>query len=489
VLTDTRVLIVGAGPTGLMTALLLARVGVECTIIEKHSSPMDFPKGRNISARSMEILRTCGLENEVRAHALPISGRIAFHASALNAVDYRRFESSQGCESPCHETICDQRLLESVLMDAVNGLAGIHIHTGLEALSIGDTNSGEMLVRGRSVLTGEPFVVAAQHVIGADGAGSTIRKYVGAKMQGREAKADTLSLLLRCDLGAVIQDRKSLLYHIQGRRYSGTFVAVDNDQNWLLMTDSAALRDVEAEWKTMLDELVGIEAKGSHLLTYRRWRGSVRLADRFRRGKVYLVGDAAHITLPTGGFGLNLALQDAHNLAWKLGALRAVDGAKTIDSYEFERRPVAIDTLAESVRQTRYGRRPVPCVTSHDYRYRARGAHGTESLSLLPHAWLSPDRRVSSRDLVKYGFTFLTWSDGVAGERFREAGRTVGLPVAVQLLKHRGATPKTLEELGLDRSSGLLVRPDCYIVTYVDDVGHLGREDIVSLLIDCLGQI
>ncbi|MEM7412367.1 MAG: FAD-dependent monooxygenase [Myxococcota bacterium] len=356
----TPVLIIGAGPTGLVLSILLSRFGVDSLLVERNPSTCDHPQAHVVNQRSMEIFRALGIDEEIRAAALPLErgGHVRWVRSMsgdefarLSLVPKREALPSLAALSPSPPVSCAQDRIEPRLSALARKGPG-RVEFGSELVSLEPDDDG-VSARVRTA-EGEREVRAAW-VVGCDGAGSTTRRLIGIPMEGPEALAHVVGIYFHADLDALAAERPAILYWTIDTEVPGTFIALDGSQRWVF---HAAWDDqrvslesyTEARCTEILRRAIGRDVP-VEIRSVRPWTMTAQVATRYREGRVLLAGDAAHRFPPTGGFGMNTGVQDAHNLAWKLALVIADQaGAPLIDSYESERKPVGQGNCDWSVR-------------------------------------------------------------------------------------------------------------------------------------------
>ncbi|MEU9076955.1 FAD-dependent monooxygenase [Kitasatospora sp. NPDC048538] len=517
---ETSVLVVGGGPVGLTLSLLLSGHGVPHLLVEAHPGTSHHPKARGVSARSMEILRRLGLEQAVREAGLPASHVFFYRGRTLVDPDFVRTglvgAPDGGAErTPAPGLICPQDALEALLLRRARELApdGIRFGTRLvsftESTASTDSAEGDGGTQGVLALledrtTGERHTVRADWLVGCDGAASTVRAGAGIALEGPTGLGHFLSIRFEAPLGAVVADRASASYFLTepGR---GGFLAVDNDRHWIYQhpydpahVDVAELRADHPRLAALVREAAGLPDLDVAVRDTQTWRLDARLADAYRRSRVLIAGDAAHVTPPTGGHGMNTGIGDADNLAWKLAAVvHGPAGHALLDTYQAERRPVArqvIDlSLANSRARTSYRIDDELLLTAH-YRSTAVLADGPDADAApdsaapdsaapdrpaldpagehpeggaggrLPHRRLAglPGAAASTLDLVGPGFTLLTSAPGPDWRRQADTAAAAGLPVTLHRLP-AGTLGLPAGTLGLPADGAVLVRPDGHI--------------------------
>jgi 2-polyprenyl-6-methoxyphenol hydroxylase-like FAD-dependent oxidoreductase len=353
--SSTSVLIVGDSLNGLTLAMLLARRDVPCLLVERHPRTSIQYKFRGISPRSMEIYRGAGIEAEIRGRDL-IDDRSAYVGRVKNLGDSE--VSWQGIPwsdttdiSPTTAASCDQDQLEPILRaHAEHGGADVRFNT--EMVSFTPT-AGQVLARIRDRSTRAETTVRAQYLIGADGTQSTVREALGIRRHGPGVLQHWMNVIFEADLPTVIDDRPIRSVFVTD--INGTLVP-RGDGRWLMAVQFVAERGERAEdftpdrCRELIRRAAGRPDLRANIVDARPWEAAAAVADRYREGRVFLIGDSAHVMPPTGGFGGNTGIQDAYNLAWKLEAVvKDVAGSELLDTYDSERRPIADRTVAQAL--------------------------------------------------------------------------------------------------------------------------------------------
>lgn len=352
--------IVGGGVVGLSMAVALARQGVRCTVLERAPEPNHHPRAHVANPRTLEIFRLWGIEDRVRAAALPpeATGNFTW-MTAISGVRLGELRYDHGDEQLAQrhrvtvtpEVSCAQDQIESILHDRLTELTGQGVRYGAKVTDVVDHGA-----RAAVQIEGDPEPVWARYVIAADGAGSATRRRLGVEMDGPEELARFVSIYLHVDLSPWVGERPCVLYWIVSSRVQGLFISMDGRGRYVFHTRLDPTREAFSDYtpqrcRALVREAVGSEDVDPDIRQVGQWIMSGQVARRYRHGRVFLAGDAAHRFPPTGGFGMNTGIQDAHNLAWKLaGVLRGWAPEGLLDSYDLERRPVAEFNCAQSVR-------------------------------------------------------------------------------------------------------------------------------------------
>jgi putative polyketide hydroxylase len=464
-------------------AIGLRHFGVTCAVVERHDSTLDFPRGRGVTLRTMEIFRQWGLEDDVAAAGLPRDKSLfVFAGNSLTATDFTRVGLPPGNDeavSPTRRLICDQQAMEVVLRRAAIDLgADVRFGTVCDRWSVDDDGVvGELTDTSRN----EAAKVRARWMVAADGARSSVRESLGIGRSGPGVVSQSISILFEADLGPRMSDRLSAMYRVADLP-GGTVLSVDNDRRWLLVyahdraVEAAASftddRCVELARTAVRDPAVGVRVVGAKL-----WESTVLVADRYRSGRLLLAGDAAHVVSPVGGLGMNCGIADAHNLAWKLAGVVAGWAAPALlESYEFERRPVAIDTGAASLGPARVpapvhgivlgyryespvivadGSTP-PVVADPVNDYVPTGGPGHRA----PHLWLDASESSSTLDLFGSAFVMLTSAAGNSvADEIRRTTEATSIPLNHHVVDHA----RWPEIYDVSSDGGVLIRPDGHV--------------------------
>jgi 2-polyprenyl-6-methoxyphenol hydroxylase-like FAD-dependent oxidoreductase len=364
-------LVVGAGPVGLTMAAELARHGARCRIIDRLAKPLPYCRAIGVTPRTLEVWDDMGIAREMIDAGLWIEGvRSIIHGRPPNDAiqDYSDLPYST-LGLPQYET---ERLLAGHL-----GRFGIAVERGAGLQSLQQDAKGVMVRLERA--GGGTEEATFRYVIGCDGAHSTVRHALGIAFEGDAMPMTFMlgdvripwnlprGLALRAvrlvenaapDMFIAIPLPEPGRYRVSMLAPSELASNSSSDHGIQSEAQGPELADIQA----VADDLLPGKPRLSDLRWSSTFRISMRLAAHYRRGRIFIAGDAAHIHPPTGGQGMNTGIQDAYNLAWKLALVLAGQASEgLLDSYEAERRPVGADVVARTRAASEdYGREGKP---------------------------------------------------------------------------------------------------------------------------------
>ncbi|MFE5096017.1 FAD-dependent oxidoreductase [Streptomyces sp. NPDC056638] len=506
------VLIVGGSLVGLSTSLFLGRLGIEHLLVEKHRSTSTHPRGRGNNVRTMEVFRTAGAEPGIREAASVLADNHGIlQAGSLTGDDqkwlFKEIDPGGGLArfSPAGWCLCSQNDLEPVLVKLAREQGG-DLRFSTEMQSFAQDGSGvDATLKNRE--TGEHISVRADYLIAADGPRSPIREQLRIDRTGPGDLFHNVSITFRSrQLADVVGDRRFIVCYLTNPAADGALLPVDNEKEWVF----------HAPWQPQLGETLEDftdERCAEHIRTAvgaadidieitgkAPWHAAERVAERYASGRVLLAGDSAHEMSPTGAFGSNTGIQDAHNLAWKLAlVLRGEAGPGLLDTYEAERLPVAQATSARaSARSSEHshpgyaaapgvggGKQGGMLTVALGYRYVRGAVLGADPQqpvvpqgmqlngqpgSRAPHLWVrqTGDRK-STLDLYERTLVLLTDGEDVTWRRAaaRVADRlsvrlqAYGIGPGADLEPENGAD--WAEAHGTTPEGAVLVRPDGFV--------------------------
>ncbi|HUA22872.1 MAG TPA: FAD-dependent oxidoreductase [Steroidobacteraceae bacterium] len=349
------ILIAGAGAAGLTLAIDLARRNVPLRIIDKAEAPFCGSRGKGIQPRTQEVLEDLGVLDKIAGRGGRYPSLRIYGPSGVKDVAMIEARPETPAEPYGQPLMLPQGLTEGILRERLAEL-GVMVEFGSEL--VGFKESGDYVEAEIASRAGGSKVMRVAYLVGADGGSSSVRKRLGIGFPGetlpfRALVADVSVEGLERDVwhtwNADERPRMLALCPLAGTELFQLQAALPLEGD-IDLSDAGLAAMIAA--RTGRDD---IRPRQVH------WRSAfqpgVRLADRYRVGRIFLAGDAAHVHPPTGGQGLNTSIQDAYNLGWKLAGV--LDGAPTslLDTYEQERRPIAAEMLALATRLLRSGER------------------------------------------------------------------------------------------------------------------------------------
>ncbi len=360
---EVPVLVVGAGPCGLMTAILLERLGIATQVIERRDGPQRAPAAHVVNARTFEVCRAAGVDMAAIAAAAkaPEDAGYAYWVTRLGGEVIGRlpFEcqgDDQLAFTPTPLRNLSQSRFEPILIDALADAGGRAPQWSVQWESAEQDESG-IVSRVRDLASGEERLVRSRYLIAADGAGSRVRKAQGIEMVGPDRLQSFVMVQFLAKLRGIPEVPPGVLFFVVDPiAGGGAFVIHDLDREAVFMHPFDPDAESESEYTPARCEAIVRAALASpdlplEVAAISTWTMTAQVAERYREGHVFLVGDAAHRFPPTGGLGLNTGVQDAHNLAWKIAhVLRDEAPASLLDSYDRERRPIAQTNADQSLR-------------------------------------------------------------------------------------------------------------------------------------------
>ena len=503
--TDSDVAIVGGGPVGLALALDLGGRGVRCVVVERHESPQPVPKGQNLTQRTMEHFRWWGIEDEIRsARVMPAgapTGGVTAYGTLLGGYTYDWWQRAK--VRPYYYTDNErlpQYRTEAVLRAAVAALPSVTLRVGWTAEGLEQT-ADSVEVDVRPTMGGPIETISANHLVGCDGSHSIVRLKAGiAEHRADHDKTMALLVFRSPELNRLLaHHRDSSFFKVLHPRFDGYWQflgRVDADEHWFFHApiddaEGAAGDEAQLVYRAVGAEFaVDVEYSGT-------WDLRTATAASYRAGRVFLAGDAAHSHPPYGGFGINLGLEDARNLGWKLAAtIGGWGGERLLDSYDAERRPVFSSTASEFIegfieRDQAFVRAYDPArdrtaferewdrqrissnagVRGFEPNYEGSpivvgGQEGSEPSALGSHSFEAraghhlPPARLSSGATIDTAFgselTLIALGDPTAAEAFGRAARWLHIPLEVVSDSYR-------DERERYRAPLILLRPDHFV--------------------------
>jgi 2-polyprenyl-6-methoxyphenol hydroxylase-like FAD-dependent oxidoreductase len=509
---EVPVLVVGAGPVGLVLATDLAWRGVGALTIDQGDGEVVFPATEAIFVRTMEHLRRLGIADPISHSPFPrdFPRHIVF-VTRISGRQIAKFErdsaasayAKAGVDSPEAAVYCTKKWFDPVIARHLQSQPGAALRYGWRLDSFRQDADG---VRATVAVPAEnrTVEVRARYLAACDGGRSAVRRQLGIEFEGEFAQGHNYSIYFRSrDFLRRQPHGLASQFLVLGGRHRYSVTAVDGSEEWRLSMYVQPDETDSLDPRRCLEEAFGgpLEAE---ILRAQPWAGHRVVARRYRDGRVFLAGDAAHMLWPKGGFGANTGIGDAADLAWKLeAALAGWGGEALIESYERERRPIGLRNVTEAasnraadgelpsgpeleaagpegeaararakeiILRTRWKEFHTPGVQL-GYRYAdspviaydgtpeppdepTRYVPSTWPGCRAPHAWIAPGR--STLDLFGRGFVLLKFPS--AGDTYGleiDAARA-GVPLAVHAIDHPVIA-------ALYEQPMVLVRPDGHV--------------------------
>lgn len=463
-------LVVGGGPAGLVAGITLARYGVGVVLIEKRTDPPTLSRATVISTRVMEILRSWGLEGVVRrggAALEPLGREAVTLASAAGSMFPLGYPTSREAArvSPCGPSWTPQDHTEPLLRALMRRHPSASLRLGVELVNLTMAPEGAR-VRTADVRTGRMHDIEASYVIAADGAHSAVRSALGIPMDGRDDLAEFHLVQFDAPLKEVVGDHLCALNLITHADARGVFVSRGSGDRWGFAREwrqgQPRLVDMpQAQLLELITTAIGAPSVRVRLERTSVFSFAAQIAERYRVGAAFLVGDAAHRMTPRGGTGMNTAIQDAFDLGWKLAwVLRGWAPPTLLDTYERERRPVGVHNVQRSAR-------PDGAKESAD------AALPWDLNGRVAHRWIREgSRRVSTLDLIGEGLTVFA-SDREPRWEAALKSHASAVPVVVHSLDDQ-----TAEAVGITTGGALLLRPDGHPVRRWPNIAAVQDTDL-----------
>jgi 2-polyprenyl-6-methoxyphenol hydroxylase-like FAD-dependent oxidoreductase len=343
----TQVVVVGAGPVGLIGAILLEQQGISTILIDSKSDFDDHPRARLYDSLTLALCRQLGVADEVEATGIGpswteyISTAVSFAGKQIAKIEAPEFYSVSRPISSQMPVMTSQDLLEPILYERATKCLNLEILLSHECTGLEQDDEG-VTVLIRKTDTGEELEVRADYVLGADGVRSIVRRKIDANLEGEVRDAFFRDVLFHADMSRWVDDldQKAGLLFVAHEKGGGCFQPLDGKKRWRIQIGGLG-RDEEItdQWvKEWLWSAVGAgEEFPIEIESKLVWRVGARVCDKFREGRVFLHGDAAHIFAPTGGMGTNCGFGGVYNLTWKLAyVLKGIAPEFILDTYQGE---------------------------------------------------------------------------------------------------------------------------------------------------------
>lgn len=410
---DTEVLVIGGGPVGLALAGDLGWRGHSCLLVERGDGVVQQAKMDGVGIRTMEFCRRWGIVQNVESSAYNRAyPQDNVYLTTLNGYELGRqpmpsmLDDAPPPESPQKRERCPQNMFDPIMQSFARSHPCVQLQYKHQLISFEQDEDG-VTSRVLDVEAGKEITVRSRFLVGCDGGRSTVREALGIEMQGKGVLTHTTNVIFRCPEFNTLHDKAP------GYRYMfvgsggvwGTIVAINGNDQWRMSiignaTEQHDYRDDEL--KAFAYQALG-KPFSLQILSILRWTRMELVADSYGDGRVYIAGDACHLTSPTGGLGMNTGIGDSVDLSWKLSAcLQGWGGKRLLESYVVERRPVAL-------RITRFSSSNLEIMQKvpHTADIFAEGEKGDQARKLVGHAlseglkkeWFSKNMHLGNRYL------------------------------------------------------------------------------------------
>ncbi|MCH5585412.1 FAD-dependent monooxygenase [Shimazuella sp. AN120528] len=494
------VLIVGGSLVGLSLSLLLARQGISSMVVERHPNTAIHPRVAGLTARTLEIFRSLGVEADIRNVEPPFSKESkVFQAESLVGEVFNQTIEEMSAffpdDSPAKGSCIAQDILEPILRKHAqqNGV-DLRYHTEMTSFKQ-DQDGVSATIRNRSNNTTQQ--IRANFMIAADGGKSGIRKQLGIEQHGAGTIMHNMSMVFESDIAELFAKRNAVMGFVRNEKVMGAFVPYPGTSVrsnlyridiWYDPSKESIADYPESRCIPLIRAAIGIPDIPVKLKTVLSWEMAARVSDRFQEKRIFLVGDAARVQPPAGALGGNTGIAEAQNLAWKLAAvLRGDANYGLLNTYEAERLPIAdltvkqttalsqqrateeIDQITVNTLMINMGYRYLegafvpedkPDTTQIKLPNEWRGLPGTRA----PHVALEQNgKQASTLDLFGTNFVLMVGSDG---ENWIHAANKVAKKFNLALSVHHIGAEFTDKDgqfcssYGIKTTGAVLVRPD-----------------------------
>ena len=504
---DVPVLVIGGSLVGLSTSMFLAQHGIDVLSVEKHHGTAIHPRAGYFQLRTIELMRIAGIEDRVRAAALelydPDGGLNAVETLAGREIANYIPNINGGVEdvSPARRLFMPQQVLEPLLLQRAREF-GARFQYSTELVRYKQDDAG-VTATVRNVNDGTEDQIRARYMVACDGNRSPIRESLGITMIGHGLLSRSVTIYFRADCSEALRGRNLGVIYVNNPQVRGFFRLEKTGLGGFLVVFTVGdINEPGARFvaDTITDEMavqlvrdaVGDQDLHVDVLDVDKWRAVAEAADTFQRGRIFVAGDAAHTMPPTGGFGGNTGIQDAHNIAWKLAlVLQGKAGPALVDTYDQERQPAGRQAIEQAYNRyvlrsdpdlgTEGMHEAIPDMHVEFNRYRStavvadpsyvddgaldidpRQSHGLPG-TRAPHVELNGQgKTLSTLDLYIGNFVLMAGPDGAA---WAEAAAAAKATLGIEVLSYTvdSAVPTFAPAYGIGPSGASLVRPDGYV--------------------------
>jgi len=337
---SVAVLVVGGGPVGLTASALLSQQGLRNLVVERRGALQRAPAAHVLRPRSMQVFARIGVADAIERAKPVLALDFVSWCATLGGTLVGKLDLRAGLPEGAEAwTNCPQNRLEPILLDRARSEPKAQVLRGAECVAVGQDRRG---VHAEVALAdGTRRSVRARWMIAADGAASAVRRMLAIPMVGPGPQGRFFMLHFEADLRPLMKDREGPLFWILNPAAQGTIIVHDPARQHVFMSLRFGTEGEERALPARLAAALGAELP-TRILSVDSWSPHVQVASRYREGRVFLAGDAAHRFPPTGGLGLNTGILDVDFLVHQLARVESGRaGPETLDRYELECRPVA----------------------------------------------------------------------------------------------------------------------------------------------------
>jgi 2-polyprenyl-6-methoxyphenol hydroxylase-like FAD-dependent oxidoreductase len=526
-LLECEVLVIGAGPVGLALTGDLGWRDRQCIVIDRGDGSIFQPKMDLVGIRTMEFCRRWGIVGDVEESPYDRDyPQDNVYLTTLNGYELgRQAMPSMRAESPPPESPqkrerCPQNMFDPILRKFAESQQSMPILYEHEFVSFeqDDTGVTAKIVRQSD---NHAFEIRARYLVGCDGGRSTVREQLGIGMNGKGVLTYTTNVIFRCPEFNRLHDKAPGYRYmfVDGTGVWATIVAINGKDCWRM----SIVGNADERKRYTEDELTAFARRAlgkpfePEILSVLNWTRAELVAERYYEGRVFICGDACHLTSPTGGLGMNTGIGDAVDLSWKLdAALQGWGGPALFDAYEIERKPIAeritrfstgnLETMKQVRNSTRleedsavgaaerrqvgealgeglkrewfslnmhlgnrYVDSPICAYPEHEDREQIVAEYNdgvnyrptTRPGCRAPHAWLASGR--STLDLFGRGYVLVSFAVDENAQHLVDAAHRAGLPLAQHVLDESAVA-------ALYEKRHVLVRPDGHVAWRGDEL-------------------
>ncbi len=357
---NVPVCIIGCGPIGLVGALLLAKFGIRSVLIERRDEVNTHPRSRFVDTNTMELMRFLGVEKAVEETGLGPDWTAynrwfsALTGQQIAQIPSPTFHTVPRTTSPTVPVMTCQDYVENILLAQVRPNEQIELRYRTEAIDVAQDEDGTTVII-KDLTSGEESTVRADYTLGTDGPHSFVREKIGSELETAPLATFSQDVIFEADLSEYVGERKGGLLYNATPSGMLVFQPLNGVTRWRCQIPTADDEPMpEAEMIARIREAVGADDEVPISITSTGvWRPTPGCVDRLSRGRLFLAGDAAHISVPTGGMGNNIGFAGVRNLAWKIAyVLKGVSPSGILDTYHIEHRPIALERVATGVKTT-----------------------------------------------------------------------------------------------------------------------------------------